>query len=173
MRWLQDQARAFVGWLYAVKRWMYRGGRPGSPACSRCIQRDPDRPLVRGEHLIADLDDPVRVAPRVCRLLGGSALPEPRHDDDQHTRPHPSGTAYPGHAARPRGEGMTSSPWAAPRPGHRFLMSDAPNHKPLKGNRTRVFAVHDAAPTAPAPGPPAAPRSGYARALMPTTPYPR
>jgi len=29
MRWMQDQARAFVGWLYALKRWMYRGGRPG------------------------------------------------------------------------------------------------------------------------------------------------
>ena len=32
MRGLHDQARAFVGWLYALKRWMYRGGRPGSLA---------------------------------------------------------------------------------------------------------------------------------------------
>ena len=32
MRWLHDQVRAFVGWLYALKRWMYRGGRPGSLA---------------------------------------------------------------------------------------------------------------------------------------------
>jgi len=32
MSWLHDQARAFVGWLYALKRWMYRGGRPGSLA---------------------------------------------------------------------------------------------------------------------------------------------
>ena len=32
MRWLHDQAQAFVGWLYALKRWMYRGGRPGSLA---------------------------------------------------------------------------------------------------------------------------------------------
>ena len=29
MRWMQDQARAFVGWFNALKRWMYRGGRPG------------------------------------------------------------------------------------------------------------------------------------------------
>ena len=32
MRWLHHQARAFVGWLYALRRWMYRGGRPGSLA---------------------------------------------------------------------------------------------------------------------------------------------
>ena len=32
MRRMQDQARAFVGWLYALKQWMYRGGRPGSLA---------------------------------------------------------------------------------------------------------------------------------------------
>jgi len=32
MRGLHDQARAFVGWLYALRRWMYRGGRPGSLA---------------------------------------------------------------------------------------------------------------------------------------------
>ena len=32
MSWLHDQARAFDGWLYALKRWMYRGGRPGSLA---------------------------------------------------------------------------------------------------------------------------------------------
>lgn len=30
----------------------------GLGMCSRCFQRDPDRPLVRGEHLIAELADP-------------------------------------------------------------------------------------------------------------------
>jgi len=32
MRWLRDQTQAVVGWLYALKRWMYRDGRPGSLA---------------------------------------------------------------------------------------------------------------------------------------------
>jgi len=32
MRWLRDQTQAVVGWLYALKRWMYRGGRPRSLA---------------------------------------------------------------------------------------------------------------------------------------------
>ena len=30
----------------------------GLGMCSRCFQRDPDRPLVRAEHLIAELSDP-------------------------------------------------------------------------------------------------------------------
>src|SRR6478609_6845216 len=30
----------------------------GLGMCSRCFQRDPDRPMVRAEHLIAELPDP-------------------------------------------------------------------------------------------------------------------
>ncbi len=32
MRWAHDRARELVRWLYSVKRWMYRGGRPGTLA---------------------------------------------------------------------------------------------------------------------------------------------
>ena len=54
--------------------------------CNRCLEADPDRPLVRGEHLIAQLEAPppwlegdfvdfiaVRYAPsRAAELIGNS-----------------------------------------------------------------------------------------------------
>ncbi len=67
-----------AGFLRAETGWCGSCSRPGPPKdpprtcqvcgqlrrhqglgmCSRCFQRDPDRPFVRGEHLIAELEQP-------------------------------------------------------------------------------------------------------------------